>query len=48
MELTINGERKRVETGATVADDPVVRQWQLSRAFDSVLKKARSKRADRN
>jgi hypothetical protein len=27
------------DTGATVADDPVVRQWQLSRAFDRVLKK---------
>jgi hypothetical protein len=34
------------DTGATVADDPAVRKWQLSRAFNSVLEKA-SKRAAR-
>ena len=35
------------DTGATVADEPSVRDWQLHRAFDSVLRKASGKRKDR-
>jgi hypothetical protein len=37
----------RNDTGATVADDLAVRQWQLIRAFDSVLEKARGRRKGR-
>jgi hypothetical protein len=35
-------------SGATVADDRAVRQWQLSRAFDSVLERVTgSRRAEK-
>lgn len=35
------------DTGATVADEPAVRQWRVSHAFDTVLMKARVRRKGR-